>query len=123
MAFRRSKAFRCDVGATAAWLRLGELQAQEIKTEPYGAERFRQVLEDAVALTRRPFREVARQLVDRCASAGVALVFVREVDGCRAAGVTRWLSPTKALAQLSDRYKTEDHLWYEILRPPRAPAT
>jgi addiction module HigA family antidote len=111
-AFRRSKAFSCDPGAIAAWLRFGELQAQEIRTEPYQAERFRRALRDAVALTQRPFGEVAELLTQSCASTGVALVFVPEVDGCRAAGVTRWLSPTKALVQLSDRYKTEDHLWF-----------
>lgn len=111
-AFRRSRAFECDVGATAAWLRMGELQAQSIRTEPYKPVRFRQVLKEIVGLTRRPFAEVAGQLKDSCASAGVAVVYVPELKGCRASGVTRWLSSTKALIQLSDRYKTEDHFWF-----------
>lgn len=111
-AFRRSRKFECDVGATAAWLRLGELGAQEIKTEPYRAERFREVLAAAVPLTRRPFSEVVDQVKASCASAGVALVLVREVAGCRASGVTRWLTSSKALVQLSDRHKSEDHLWF-----------
>jgi addiction module HigA family antidote len=111
-AFRRSRAFECDVGATAAWLRVGELQAQAIKTEAYRAERFRHILKDAVRLTRKPFSEVADLLKESCASAGVAVVYVPEIKGCRASGVTRWLSSTKALIQLSDRYKTEDHFWF-----------
>jgi HTH-type transcriptional regulator/antitoxin HigA len=111
-AFRRSRAFECDVGATAAWLRIGELQAQSIKVEPFKADRFRQSLKEAVRLTRKPFGQVANQLRESCASAGVAVVYVPELKGCRASGVTRWLSSTKALIQLSDRYKTEDHFWF-----------
>ena len=111
-AFRRSRAFECDVGATAAWLRVGELHAQAIKADAYKTERFRQVLKETVGLTRKPFSEVADLLKESCASAGVAVVYVPEIKGCRASGVTRWLSSTKALIQLSDRYKTEDHLWF-----------
>lgn len=110
--FRRSRAFESDVGATAAWLRMGELQAQLIKSEPYHADRFRLALKAAVPLTRRPFAEVAEALRLSCAGAGVAVALVPGVEGCRASGVARWLSPSKALIQLSDRHKTEDHLWF-----------
>ncbi len=111
-AFRRSRAFKCDVGATAAWLRIGELQAQSIKANTFKADLFRQTLKEAVRLTRKPFGKVADRLEESCASAGVAVVYVPELKGCRASGVTRWLSPTKALIQISDRYKTEDHFWF-----------
>jgi HTH-type transcriptional regulator / antitoxin HigA len=47
-----------------------------------------------------------------CAACGVAVVFVPEVPGSRASGVTRWLTPVKALIQLSLRYRTDDHLWF-----------
>jgi len=113
-AFRRSSAFKSDVGATAAWLRLGELQAHSIKSEPFSAEHFRLALKAAVPLTREPFPVVAEVLRRSCAAAGVAVAFVPEIEGCRAAGVARWLSPAKALIQLSDRHKTEDHLWFTL---------
>jgi HTH-type transcriptional regulator / antitoxin HigA len=32
--------------------------------------------------------------------------------GSRASGVARWLTPAKALIQLSLRYRTDDHLWF-----------
>jgi addiction module HigA family antidote len=111
-AFRRSRVFEHDIGATAAWLRLGELQAQAIKCAPYDADRFRRVLKDVVPLTRKPFAEVAEPLRLSCASAGVAVAYVPEVPGCRASGVARWLSSTRALIQLSDRHQTADHLWF-----------
>jgi Zn-dependent peptidase ImmA (M78 family) len=37
---------------------------------------------------------------------------VPELSGSRACGATRWISPEKALIQLSLRYKTADHLWF-----------
>jgi addiction module HigA family antidote len=111
-AFRRSSAFESHVGPTAAWLRLGELAAQGIRTEPFKAERFREVLRAAVRMTVADFPQVAAQLQEQCAAAGVAVVYVPQVKGCCASGVTRWLSASKALLQLSDRYKTEDHFWF-----------
>jgi len=42
----------------------------------------------------------------------VAIVFVPELPRTRASGATRWLTPEKALIQLSLRYKTDDHLWF-----------
>jgi uncharacterized protein DUF955 len=56
----------------------------------------------------------ADELVELCASAGVAVVFVGEIGKTRASGAARWLTPTKALIQLSLRHKTDDHLWFSF---------
>ena len=50
--------------------------------------------------------------IDLCRAAGVALIFVPEVPGTRAHGATRWLTPSKAILQLSLRGKTDDFLWF-----------
>jgi len=42
------------------------------------------------------------------------VVFIPALPKTRASGVTRWLSPEKALIQLSLRYKTDDHLWFSF---------
>ena len=47
-----------------------------------------------------------------CAEAGVALVLVPELPKTHVYGFTRWLTPNKALIQLSLRYKTDDLLWF-----------
>ncbi|MBO0801664.1 MAG: helix-turn-helix domain-containing protein [Nocardiopsaceae bacterium] len=111
-AFRTSKTFETKPGALAAWLRLGEIAARDVYCEPFN----RKKLEEALPTFRELTKEGADTFVDRvrdlCASCGVAVVFVRELSGTRASGVTRWLTPTKALIQLSLRYKTDDHLWF-----------
>ena len=50
------------------------------------------------------------QLVDMCASAGVAVVFVPELPKAGVYGATRWIG-SKAVIQLRLRYKSNDHLW------------
>jgi hypothetical protein len=47
-----------------------------------------------------------------CAEAGVALVFMPEFERTHLSGVTRWLTPDKALILMSLRHKTNDHFWF-----------
>ena len=110
--FRRSKAFQSHPGATAAWLRIGELEGRTRQCRPFDPRAFRQVLFAARGMTRQ--HRFSDELVAGCANAGVALVFVREIPGCRANGAARWLTPTKALIQLSDRHKREDAFWFSF---------
>jgi hypothetical protein len=51
-------------------------------------------------------------LQQTCSSCGVAVVIVRSPNGCRASGVTRFLSNEKALLQLSFRYLSDDQFWF-----------
>jgi len=51
-------------------------------------------------------------MIELCAQSGVALTFVPPIKGTRAYGATRWLTPRKALIELSLRGKTDDHLWF-----------
>jgi len=85
-AFKRSQAFQSNFAALAAWLR----RARELTRETQFTE----------------------TLVRDCAACGVALVFVPELPGTHVWGATRWLSPSRALIQLSLRYKTDDHFWF-----------
>lgn len=112
--FRHSQAFESDSGALAAWLRRGTLEGQSIDCEPFDRARLRSALVEARELTREPPEVFSRALVEQCARAGVAVAFVPELPKCRAHGATRWLSPQKALIQLSLRYKWADIFWFSF---------
>jgi HTH-type transcriptional regulator / antitoxin HigA len=112
VAFRQSSAFRTEPGAVAAWLRKGELQAQEVLSDEYDPTRFKDVLRHIRTMTRELPLDFASIVVRECSNAGVRVVFVPELPGTCAWGATRWLSQTSALMQLSLRYKTDDHLWF-----------
>jgi HTH-type transcriptional regulator / antitoxin HigA len=111
-AFRQSRAFEVKRGAVTAWLRLGELAALDVHCAPFNGAGLRAAIPDLRALTRDPPEVFGPKMQDICAAHGVAVVFVGEVTGARASGVARWLTPVKALIQLSLRYGTDDHLWF-----------
>ncbi|MEE3716751.1 HigA family addiction module antitoxin [Tumidithrix elongata RA019] len=112
LAFRKSVAFESDRIATNAWLRKGELDAQKIECAPYDAEKFKRALEEIRSLTVENPKEAISKVKQLCAAAGVVVVLVPSLKGVRASGVTRWLTPTKALIQLSFRYKRDDRFWF-----------
>ena len=114
VAFRCASGFEVDQYALACWLRQGEIQATAIETEPYDPGAFRQALETARGLTALPDVEFLDPLRQVCAAAGVAVVFVPELPRVRTYGATRWLSPRKAMLQLSLRQKSDDQLWFSF---------
>lgn len=54
------------------------------------------------------------ELVSRCASNGVVVVFLPAPPGCPASGATRWLAPDKAMLMLSLRYGSNDQMWFTL---------
>lgn len=112
VAYRKSTHYKSDPFALATWLRVGELEAGQIETDPYDPDRFLKALVNIRPLTRLSPHEWHPQLVELCRSAGVAVVIVDAFGRARANGATRWLAPNKALIQLSLRYRWEDVFWF-----------
>lgn len=109
--FRRSTAYRSDPGAVISWLRIAQLQARNVPARQYSATAFRKVLQEIRRLTAHGD---ANRIVDMCASAGVIVVFVREIAGCRISGAAWWAGPNRAIIALSDRYKKDDRFWFSF---------
>ena len=102
-----------DPVALAAWMRLGELHAAEVETEPFDRQTFQSGLHEIRRLTRvTDPDEWFPRLGEICREAGVVVVIERELPKARVNGVARWLSPSKALIQLSARYRRDDILWF-----------
>jgi len=113
-AFRKSQRVESDTKALATWLRAGEVEAASIDVELFDSARFHDALHEVRALTRLDPSEWQPALVRTCAAAGVAVVILEAFRGARANGATRWLSPTKALIQMSLRYRWEDIFWFSF---------
>lgn len=112
--YRKSRAFKNNPYALAAWLRKGELEAEEIECAPYNKDKFRAVLHEIRALTTEAPEQFLEPLVQRCAEAGVAVVFVPALSQISVSGATRWLAPDQALIQLTLRYKRDDQLLFSF---------
>ncbi|GAA3443487.1 ImmA/IrrE family metallo-endopeptidase [Planomonospora venezuelensis] len=110
--FRQTKAFTAEPGAVAAWLRLGELAARDVRCAPFSRRGLQDSLPGLRSLTTQPLEIAVSLARDICARHGVAVVFVEEITGTHASGATKWLTPDKAMLLLSLRYKRDDHLWF-----------
>lgn len=109
--FRQSTAYSVDEGAVAVWLRLGELAAREHPAPAFRPKALRAALPQLRALTQRPIREALQEVVALATNVGLRVVFVEDIPGTRAYGVTRWLSASEPVIQLSLRGRTDDKLW------------
>lgn len=107
--FRRSPAFSSQPGAVVSWLRIAQLEAQPARVKEFSAPLFREALKEIRSLTADGD---PNRIVEICAAAGVVVVFVPEVKGCRISGAAWWASPSRAVIALSDRYKKDDFFWF-----------
>ena len=119
VAYRKTRAFESDKFALAAWLRLGEIEASRAECAPYEHERFLDALDEIRPLTRLEPSEWQPEVARLCAAAGVVVVIVPHFSEARANGATRWISPSKAIIQLSLRYKSEDIFWFSFFHEAR----
>lgn len=111
VAFRQTQRFDSCAESVSAWLRKGEIEAQQMSSAPYEKKRFHQALEAIRGLTTEEPNIFRPRLVELCASSGVIVLFIPELPKTGVYGATRWVGE-KAIIQLSLRYKSNDHLWF-----------
>ena len=114
-AFRATGKPAKEKGALAAWMRKGELLAeQEGVPSPFNAPQFRSALEQTRRLTTSPPQEAVPAVQELWREAGVQLLFVPELPGVGVNGCTRWRSSDHALVQVNLRWKWADILWLTL---------
>ncbi len=114
VAYRHSPRFKSNEAALATWLRLGEIEAEGQECAEYNKSRFKHAVRTIRGLTREPIVEALQQAERLCNETGVALVLVRPLPKTALSGAAWWLSPRKAVIQLTARHRTDDHLWFSF---------
>lgn len=112
--FRRSNKVAEKLGSIATWLRLGELAARDVHVEPYDAHKLRQTLDDLLHQSRAAAKVYIPEIQQRCAEAGVVVLFIPEIPGAGIHAVARVLHGTPVI-QLGLRYRTDDLLWFNLM--------
>lgn len=113
-ALRHSPSFISNRFALATWLRLGEIEADKISTQPFDKASFINALikiRKLTAVRETTSIDKARRL---CQDAGVALTIVKPIPRTSLHAVSRWISPQKALMQLTARHLRDDQLWFSL---------
>lgn len=101
-----------DLGSEIAWLRRGEIEAQSLQCSPYNKRTFMSHLSRLSLRTHLPFLAIKTELVQACASIGVALVLVDGLPGVKATGATRWLNSKKVMVQLNASDAVNEYHWH-----------
>lgn len=114
VSFRRTRKEQSDVGAIAAWLRLGEIEAEKLDCPKYSQAKFEKAVREIRTLTVLPPAEFEPRMQQLCRESGVVLVLVPSIKGAHVSGVARWLNPHKALIQLSFYGKSNDRFWFNF---------
>ncbi len=111
VAFRISLAHTKNPQALSAWLRMGELEVNDMDLPDYEKRKFRDSLETIKELAYEMPEGFEQTLKEICAEAGVALVYTPNLPKAPISGATRWYLDTPMI-QMSGRYKTDDHFWF-----------
>lgn len=111
--YRRSPAFTHSPEATAAWLRLGEIQAKKLQLPAFDRAAFKKALTCIRELMNAAPKDLNVRLIEECRKVGVALVFVKELPKTCVHGAVRWIGDSPII-QLSCRYKVEDIFWFSF---------
>lgn len=113
--FRTSPSYDSRPGSIAAWLRRGEIEAEDIECWSWDPEGFKSSLERIRPLTRRKDPNLfIPQLQRICAENGVAVAVVRAPAGCSTSGATNFIDSHKAILMLSYRYLSHDQFWFSF---------
>ena len=80
----------------------------------YDESRFKHAVRSIRELTRQPVDKALQRTERLCNEAGVALALVRPLPKTALSGAAWWISPRKAVIQLSARHKSDDHLWFSF---------
>jgi plasmid maintenance system antidote protein VapI/Zn-dependent peptidase ImmA (M78 family) len=114
LAARMNGAYSAETASIVAWLRAGEIAAEKIRTAPFDEREFRRALHELRGATRLPVKEWQQVLEQRCAQAGVAVVFVPDLPKTRCHAVSWWATRNRAIIQIGLRYKTDDQAWFSF---------
>ncbi len=112
VAFRKKTSNNFSRESLAAWLRCGELYARKIDTAEFDIKKARDSIKQLRLLTQEKAEVFSDKIIKICASFGVAVVFVPYFKNTYVNGTTQWLTPHKALIQLSARGRYDDSFWF-----------
>ena len=111
--FRKAGSSKKDAAIISAWLRRGEIEAQQQRCAAFDKQKFQDSLLEIRKLTVEDPKIFVPKLESICAASGVAIVFIPALPKLGIHGATRRLND-KYIMQLSLYGKSNDDLWFTI---------
>jgi len=113
VAFRISLKHTKEPYAISAWLRKGEISAQQIQATPYSDKTFKEMLPYVKSVMAEQPDDFFTQLQNICLKAGVKVVHTPSLPKAPISGATRWINDSP-LIQLTGRGKRNDKFWFSF---------
>ncbi len=114
-AYRKVSTITDNKYALATWIRIAELQAQNIETQKFSKNKLIKALPRIRNLTNDESGKFFEELVELLSNCGIALVIANHFSGTGIHGVTFLNSKrNKLIIQLSVRGKFADKFWFTL---------
>ena len=97
--------------AISAWLRKGEISAQQIHVTPYSEKTFKESLPEMKTLMALQPEDFFQKLQEMCLKAGVKVIYIPFIPKAPVSGATRWINDNPII-QLTGRGKRNDMFWF-----------
>jgi len=100
-------------GNIAAWIRFGQIAANETVNEypRYDKNKFIKALDVIKELTVND--DFQGEMIELCKNAGVILLFIKELPKTAISGAAYWVNSERTpCIQISLRFKSNDHFWF-----------
>lgn len=115
VAYRKASNIKENKYSLAAWIRIAEIQSQNIETQKFSKNKLIEALPKIRNLTNDESGAFLQELVDILSSCGIALVIANHLSGTGVHGVTFLNSKrNKLIIQLSVRGKFADKFWFTL---------
>ena len=112
--FRLSLSGTKDPYAISAWLRQGEILANNTHTKnSYSAECLKENLSQMLKLSQLQPDDFDSQLKELCSDAGVKLIYINHIPHAPVNGCARWIDDSPCI-QMTDRQKRNDVFWFSF---------
>ena len=111
VAFRISLAQSNAPFAISAWLRQGEIVAENMIVKPYSEKKLKSLLPQLQTLTSYSPDDAFDSIQKLCATAGVKVFKVSTLKNTEINGATRWMHDTPCI-HLSARLKGKENFWF-----------
>jgi len=110
--FRQHNGHSVSPYSIQAWLRKGLIDSHDINTQPFDKQKLENLLSEFKSLSNERPSVIVDRLTTSLSECGIALVFTQDLPNTLVCGAARWITPEKAMIQLSLRGSDTDIMWF-----------
>lgn len=113
LAFKIEQKFKSSPESISAWLRIGEIQAENLEVALFDKKKLREQLSEIQKLSYEAPNDWMEKLQELCGNCGVALVYTPCLKKAPIYGASRWIHNHQVpLIQVTDRQKRYNAFWF-----------